>query len=101
MYPSSPPKPRKHVGLADALELVLLLRDKEPARFEWAALRFHARFVAEVRTVGLGEASAVLGLLAALNSERGAMAARALAELCDRRDLHPVARVLLRWAEAR
>ena len=49
----------------------------------------------------LGEASAVLGLVAALNGERGAIAARALAELCDRRDVHPVARVLIRWAEGR
>jgi len=80
---------------------VLLLGDKEPVRFERAALRFHARFVAEVRTIGLGEASAVLGLLAALNTERRATAARALAELCDRSDLHPVARVLLRWADSR
>lgn len=91
----------EHVGLADALELILLLRDKEPARFPRAALRFHARFVAEVRTMGLGEAAAVLGLLAAMDGERGAMAARALAELCDRRDLHPLARVLFRWADAR
>jgi hypothetical protein len=91
----------EHVGLADALELVLLLGDQEPARFERAALRWHARFVAEVRTMGLGEAAAVLGLLAVLNGERGKHAAHALAELCDRRDLHAVARVLARWAEAR
>jgi hypothetical protein len=50
--------------------------------------------------MGLSEAAAVLGLLAALNGDRGAMAARALAELCDRRDLHPVAAVLLEWANA-
>lgn len=91
----------EHVGLADALELVLLLRDKDPLRFPRSALRWHARFVAETRTIELAEASAVLGLLAALDGDRGATAARALAELCDRRDLHPLANVLLRWAEGR
>ena len=79
----------------------MIIRDTEPGRWERAALRWHARFVAEVRMVGLGEASAVLGLLAALDGDRGATAARALAELCDRRDLHPVASVLIRWANSR
>ena len=30
-----------HVGLADAAEVLLLLLDSEPARFEQAALRWH------------------------------------------------------------
>ena len=30
-----------HLGLADALELVLLVLDQQPAKFERAALRFH------------------------------------------------------------
>jgi hypothetical protein len=76
------------------------VRDAEPARYERLALRWHARFCAEAKAIGLAEASAVLGLLVALNGERGPTAARALAELCDRA-LHPVASVLLRWAESR
>lgn len=89
-----------HVGLADALELVLLLRDTDSPRFERAALRFHARYCAGTRA-GLSEGSAVLGLLAALNGERGPAAARALAELCEQHDLLPLAKVLLSWANGR
>jgi len=89
-----------HVGLADAAELLLLILENDPARYERAALRFHARYCAHTRA-DLGEASAILGLLAALNGERSAAAARALAELCERHDLLPLSKVLLRWAEGR
>jgi hypothetical protein len=34
----------KHVGLAEALELALLILAKEPTRFRAAALRWHARY---------------------------------------------------------
>jgi hypothetical protein len=37
-----------HVGLADALELLLLLLGSEPSRFERAALRWHGRYCREV-----------------------------------------------------
>ncbi|MBA2614398.1 MAG: hypothetical protein H0U90_01240 [Actinobacteria bacterium] len=87
-----------HVGLADAAELLLLILETDPGRYERAALRFHARYCADTRA-GLGEGAAVLGLLAALNGERGAVAARALAELCERRELLPLAKVLLSWAD--
>jgi hypothetical protein len=33
----------EHVGLADALELLLLMLESEPSRFERAALRWHGR----------------------------------------------------------
>jgi hypothetical protein len=33
------------VGLAEALELTLLLADKEPEKFDRAAVRWHVRFV--------------------------------------------------------
>jgi hypothetical protein len=37
----------EHVGLAEALELCILLRDKEPERYPRAALRWHgAGFIA-------------------------------------------------------
>jgi hypothetical protein len=41
------------VGLVDALELVLLLRDKAPEKYGRAALRWHGRYCGEVKDVGL------------------------------------------------
>jgi hypothetical protein len=76
-----------HVGLADALELLLLLLDSEPARFERAALRWHGRYCREVTDVDLAEAQAVLACLAGLRGARPEPAAHALADLVHRRDL--------------
>jgi hypothetical protein len=53
-----------HVGLADAVELLLLILDAEPSRFERAALRWHGRYCREVTDVDLAEAQAVLACLA-------------------------------------
>jgi hypothetical protein len=53
------------VSLSDALELVLLLVD-EPGKFRRAALRWHARYCADVPDVGFEEAQAVLACLAGL-----------------------------------
>ena len=91
----------EHVGLPDALELCLLLRDQEPRRFDRAALRWHGRYCREVADVTLAEGQAVLALLAALSGERGPAAARALADLFDRRELLPASEALVRWADAR
>jgi hypothetical protein len=45
-----------HVGLADALELVLLLgRDGAGTKFERAALRWHARYCRNTHTAALGD----------------------------------------------
>jgi hypothetical protein len=38
----------QHVGLAEALELCLLLCDRDPARFTRAAVRWHGRYCREV-----------------------------------------------------
>jgi hypothetical protein len=59
-----------HVGLGDALELLLLLLDSEPGRFERAALRWHGRYCCEVTDVDLAEAQAVLACLAGLRGTR-------------------------------
>jgi hypothetical protein len=72
------------VSLPDALELVLLLIDG-PARFRRAALRWYARYCAEVPDVGFEEAQAVLACLAGLAGRRPKAAASALAELVNRR----------------
>jgi hypothetical protein len=49
----------QHVGLGQALELCLLLRDKAPDRYPRAALHWHGRLCREV-DVSLEEAQAVL-----------------------------------------
>ena len=87
----------EHVGLADALELTLLLADREAAKYERAALRWHTRFVRETPRVDMREGQAVLALLAAIPVSR--LAASALAELLSRRrGLEQVAAALVRWA---
>jgi hypothetical protein len=67
------------VGLPEALELTLLLADGEDARYERAALRWHARFAYETKNVDIRESVAVLALLTAIPANR--LAASALAEL--------------------
>jgi hypothetical protein len=85
--------------LAEALELTLLLADREPAKFERAAIRWHARFLQETRNVDLRESMAVLALLAAIPANR--LAAAALAELLSRRrSCERIAEALVRWSRA-
>jgi hypothetical protein len=55
----------KHVGLAEALELTLLILAKEPSRFRAAALRWHARYCGDNK-VSIEEATAALGLVVML-----------------------------------
>jgi len=52
------------VALAEALELTLLLADREPEKFERAATRWHLRFAQEIPHVDLRESLTVLALLA-------------------------------------
>ena len=88
----------QHVGLADALELTLIYLDREPAKYERAALRFHARLCRDAR-LSLDDSLAALGLLAALRGRKAKDAAHALAALIGiNRTLLPVAEVLGRWA---
>ena len=85
----------EHVGLAEALELVLLIAEKEPVRFERAALRWHGRFCREVRDIDRAEAQAVLGLLLMLDGPRRRPAAQALAELVYRDGLERACEALV------
>ncbi len=89
------------VGLADALDLCLLLLDKRPDRFDSAALRWHGRYCRETRDVTFDEAQAVLALLGALRGPKRAAAAHALADLFDRRALAQASESLIRWASGR
>jgi hypothetical protein len=85
------------VGLAEALELTLLLADGEPEKYERAAVRWHLRFVGEIPRVDLRESLAVLILLGAIPGNR--LAANALAELLSRRrSCERVAEALVRWS---
>jgi hypothetical protein len=60
------------VGLTEALELTLLLREDQ-RRFDRACVRWTARYVSDYGTP-LEEAQAVLALLSAVRTERGAAA---------------------------
>ena len=91
----------EHVGLADALELLLLMLESEPSRFERAALRWHGRYCREVTDVDLAEAQAVLACLAGLRGSRPEPTAHALADLVHRRDLARASEVLDRWGATR
>jgi hypothetical protein len=87
------------VGLAEALELTLLLVDAEPEKYERAASRWHTRFVQGTPNVGVRQSQAVLALLVAIPSER--LAAPALAEFLSRRgSCQRIAEALVRWSRA-
>jgi len=88
-----------HVGLTDALELVLLLpREGDEGRFRRAALRWHGRYCRDTPDIDPAEAQAVLALLTMFDGHRRLQAACALAQLLDRRGHLPAAEVLLRSA---
>jgi hypothetical protein len=87
------------VGLAEALELTLLLADKEPEKYTRAAARWHVRFVEETKNVDIRESQAVLALLTAIPVN--AVAAAALAELFSRRrSCERIGEALVRWSRA-
>ena len=87
----------QHVGLAEALELCLLLRDTAPERYPRAALRWHGRLCREV-DVSLEEAQAILAALVVMAGARKGNAAYALAELLSRRGLERPCETLVAWA---
>ncbi len=53
-------------SLADALDFLLLLSEKDPARFDPAAARWHARFILEARRLRLADSQLLLGAAAGL-----------------------------------
>ena len=87
------------VGLAEALELTLLLADGKIEKYNRAALRWHVRFVEETKNVDIRESQAVLALLTAIPANK--LAASALAELLSRRrSCERACEALVRWARA-
>jgi hypothetical protein len=89
----------EHIGLAEALELCLLLRDKAPERYSRAALRGHGRLCREVN-VSLEEAQAILAALVLMAGQRKGNAAFALADLLSRRGLERPCETLVAWARS-
>jgi hypothetical protein len=53
----------RHVDLADALSLVLLIRDDDPLLFERAAVRWLSRYAAKDRQLRLAEARELVDML--------------------------------------
>jgi hypothetical protein len=89
-----------HVGLVEALELVLLVCDRAPEKYERAVLRWCVRFVRETPGVSLADAQAILALLALLPTRRE-QAAHALSDLLYRRGLERACEALNAWASRR
>jgi hypothetical protein len=88
------------VPLDDALALCLLLLDREPARYEAAAVRWHSRFCREVRP-SLADAHLALAALHALAGPRADAAAQALLALSEGVSQDACAEVLAGWLERR
>lgn len=84
------------VGLADALELLLLIRDQQPARYDCAAARWLARYCLEVPGVDLPEATLAAAALSTLAAPEERVGALALVALVRQRRLRDVERVLRR-----
>jgi hypothetical protein len=86
-----------HVGLAEALELVLLVCDRAPDKYGRAALRWHGRYCREAGEVSLENGQAILALLALLPTRRE-RAAHALSDVLYRRGLERACEALNSWA---
>jgi hypothetical protein len=86
--------PERHRGLE-----LLLLAKKDPARFDRAALRWHARLCREV-DVSLKEAQATLAVLVLLAGQRKGNAAFVLADLLSGRGLERSCEALVAWTRA-
>jgi hypothetical protein len=88
----------RYVGLLEALELCLLLRDKAPQKYGRAAVRWHSRFARELPAVSVEDSQAVLAALGAIAGDHGQSAARALAEVLNGLGFEQAGEVLFQWA---
>src|SRR5690349_1537186 len=73
-----------NVTLDEALLLVFLYAEKEPIKFERAALRWHTRYVIEGKAVSLLKAQLALSALAELRGGEREAAGKLLTELARR-----------------
>jgi hypothetical protein len=83
--------------LADALALSLLVRDREPHRYDRVAVRWLARFCDEEAGVQLDEATLIAAHLAAFRAPAPLAAARSFAELLDAHGRRQLAQAVRRW----
>jgi hypothetical protein len=88
------------VPLPEALAICLLLRDKEPQRYELAALRWHARLCREAR-LSLADATIALAALGALAGARAESATQALLGVLDSYGLEEAGNTLEAWGKSR
>ena len=83
--------------LADALALSLLVRDREPHRYDRVAVRWLARFCDEEAGVELDEAMLVAAHLAAVRAPAPLAAARSFAALLEARGRRQLAQAVRGW----
>jgi hypothetical protein len=89
----------ERVPLGDALALCLLLARTDAARYEKAAVRWHARLCREVAGLSIDEAALSLFALRALPGPAGAAAGQALRLICERHGMRDAARRMEEWLE--
>lgn len=84
------------LSLADALDFLLLLSEKDPARFDPAAARWHARFVLEARRLPLADSQLLLGAVAGLRTPAPVIALDTICGLAEKVHQSAVAAVVRR-----
>jgi hypothetical protein len=88
--------------LADSLGLLLLYRDRDPERYERAAVRWHALLCFEARNkLATEDAHLALAALLALGGPRPDSGGRALLALLDGLVMTSEARVVEDWLKGR
>ena len=89
----------ERVPLADALALCLLLARSDRARYEKAALRWHARLCREIAGLSIDEAALSLCALRALPGPAAEAAGHALGVICERHGMRDATRRVEEWLE--
>jgi hypothetical protein len=89
------------LGAADALALLLLIREKAPERYGRAAARWLARWLAETPDADLEDGIFVLAALRGLTREDPRTAALSLVALARERHDRQLELVLRRWLDDR
>jgi hypothetical protein len=74
----------EHLTLEEALRLLFLYAEKEPIKYERAALRWLARYVTDGKAVSLLKAQLALSALAEMRAGEREAAAKLLVELARR-----------------